>query len=116
MTFKPSKLTPGFNLTWEGSRMMLPEHVAALNKMKREKQKRTKPEFDEQYLNELAMKIAEAKQEEYIVTINIFDEYEDHHIEGRIVALDVQLRKLKIVSDDESVWAYFDDILAIEKN
>src|SRR5690625_777232 len=113
MTFRPSKLTPGYNLMWESSRMMLPEHVSTLQKRKREKQKRIKPEFDEQYLSELATKIAEAKQEEYTVLVSVFDEYEDVEVIGQITYIDQQLRRLKLEHADDIEWIHLDDILYI---
>lgn len=115
MVFKPSKLTPGHNLLWESSRMMLPE-VDMLQRMKREQQKKKKPEFDEQYLSELAMKIAEAMQEGFKVCVHVFDEYKDIEIIGKITHIDRQLRRLKIEIDEYDIeWVNFDDILDVEK-
>lgn len=110
-----SKITPGSNQMWEGSRFILPEHVEMLIQQDKEEMKKTKPEFDEQYLQELAMKIAEAKQEEYTVAVNVFDEYEDIRLVGRIKYIDMQLRRLKVVYEDDWDWVRIDDILDIEK-
>lgn len=116
-TLKPSKITPGFNLLWESSRIMLPEHIDMLQRMKREKQKKKKPEFDEQYLEELSMKIYQAKQEGDTVVVTVFDEYEDVKITGIITSLDTQLKRIKIVNemDNEPNWIPFYDILEVEK-
>jgi hypothetical protein len=115
--FKETKLTPGSNKRWEGSRMMLPEHVERIRQHEIDKKKKVKPEFDEQYVNELAMKVAEAQQEEYLVTVCIFDEFDDIEIPGRITKVDQQLRRLKIEdagNEDEIHWVYFDDVLSID--
>ncbi|GIN92752.1 hypothetical protein J22TS1_38030 [Siminovitchia terrae] len=45
---KPNKLTPGYNLRWESSRMMLPEHVRALNDLSVDSKRVKKPQLDEQ--------------------------------------------------------------------
>lgn len=45
---RPNKLSPGCNLIWESSRMMLPEHRAAIEKARMQKQDIMKPELDEQ--------------------------------------------------------------------
>jgi predicted RNA-binding protein len=101
---------------WEGSRMMIPEHVQMIRQHEVDKLKKTKPELDPQAIDELAMKLTEARQEEYIVTVRIFDEFDDIEIPGRITKIDQQLRRLKIEKDeDEFHWVYFDDVLSIEK-
>ncbi|MDP0941904.1 YolD-like family protein, partial [Klebsiella quasipneumoniae] len=41
------------NNLWEGSRMFLPEHKQALLKWQKEQEKQTKPELDEQQLEEM---------------------------------------------------------------
>lgn len=96
---------------------MLPEHIDMLQRMKREKQKKKKPEFDEQYLEELSMKIYQAKQEGDTVVVTVFDEYEDVKITGIITSLDTQLKRIKIVNemDNEPNWIPFYDILEVEK-
>ncbi len=45
---KPNKLTTGHNLRWESSRMMLPEHVQALNDLHVDLERVKKPQLDEQ--------------------------------------------------------------------
>jgi hypothetical protein len=114
--FRETKITPGSNKRWEGSRMMLPEHVQMIRQHEVDKLKKMKPIFDEQYLNEIAMEIQGAKQEECVVTVRIFDEFDDIELHGRITKIDQQLRRLKIEDEKgEPVWVYFDDILNIEK-
>ncbi len=95
--------------------LMLPEHVERLRTMKQDHNKRVKPVFDEQFFNELSEKVGKAIKEKYIVIVNVFDEYSEIRVEGRIVSLDSQLRRLKIESAGESLWVYFDDILEIQK-
>lgn len=95
---------------------MPPQHVEALQKHKKESLKKIKPVFDEQYLNILAMKIAEAKQEGYTVAVSVFDEYQDVRVVGQISSIDMQLRRLKVMfNEDEWDWVNIDDVLNIEK-
>lgn len=95
--------------------MMLPEHVNALNKMDREKLKKVKPDFDEQYLAELAIKIAQAKHEEFTVVVQIFNDYEEIKMIGKILFVDLQRRKIKVDDRQGPIWIAIDDILRIEK-
>src|SRR5690606_11779151 len=58
---KPNKLTPGHNVMWECSRMMLPEHVEAILEWQKGLEKVKKPIIDEQQWTEFAHIIQEAK-------------------------------------------------------
>lgn len=48
-----SKITPGSNMLWEGSRMILPEHKKAMLALNREQHRKVRPVFDDQELEEL---------------------------------------------------------------
>ncbi|MCI1859855.1 MAG: YolD-like family protein [Sporolactobacillus sp.] len=48
-----NKLTPGSNIRWKSSRMMLPEHVAALKKHMLDKQKTDRPELCKEDITEI---------------------------------------------------------------
>jgi len=111
-----SKITPGSNLMWEGSRMMLPEHVEAIKRHQKELSKKIKPEFDEQYIIELQHKIAESLHENRDVTVKIFDEYDDLSIEGIITTIDTQQKRIRIDNRfGEPNWVRFDEILNVNK-
>lgn len=99
---------------WKMS-MMLIEHRERISEWYRDHDRRTKPEFDEQYLQELAMKISEAKHEQCIVTVRIFDDFDDIVISGRITGFDQQLRRLRMTGKNGPTSAPLDDILTIEK-
>lgn len=70
---QPNKLTPGSNIRWESSRMMLPEHVDALNVYAREEKKLTKPTLDQQTYEELNMLLSEAMGETLPIQIKYFN-------------------------------------------
>jgi hypothetical protein len=113
MSFKQSKTTPGSNKMWEGSRMMLPEHVTMLRQHAIEKKKKTKPELDEQAVNDLAIQIQQAYQNSLVVSIAVFDVFEDQMLTGRITRLDPQLKQLKLERGEDFEWIRFSDILNI---
>lgn len=48
-----NKLTKGSNMRWESSRMMLPEHVAALKQHDIDKQRIERPHLSEDELHEI---------------------------------------------------------------
>lgn len=49
----PNKLTPGYNIMWESSRMMLPEHREQLLAQKRKKKEYTPPPLSTDQLEEM---------------------------------------------------------------
>ncbi|WP_099158434.1 YolD-like family protein [Virgibacillus ndiopensis] len=107
----PNKLTPGHNLMWESSRMMLPEHKSRIREHQKELKKRTKPIFDEQQIILFSQLISEAVQQERNVKIQIFHPYHDYHITGRIQK--TTPKQIKLVSPHDSTWISFDDIMGI---
>lgn len=54
---KINKLTPNSNLRWESSRMMLPEHVEAINRHNIDKLRIKQPVLDEQEIEEIGRKL-----------------------------------------------------------
>lgn len=111
MTFKPSKITPGFNLMWEGSRMMLPEHVTMLQKHRKESLKKTNPNLDEQQLDEISAVIQYSYQASAPITLTVFGEVQDQHKTGVITNIDSQLKKLKLENNGECEWIDFARII-----
>lgn len=85
---RQTKVTPGSNLRWESSRMMLPEHVRALNQFKHEQKKKTRPEIDEQQLEYFNYRINESITKQTPVRIIVFGEYEDTEVVGIITRVD----------------------------
>ncbi|MFA8438808.1 YolD-like family protein [Pueribacillus sp. YX66] len=115
MTFKPSKITPGFNLTWESSRMMLPEHVAMLQQRKQLQRKRSKPELDMQAIEELECKIQSLVEQKKEAVITVFEEFGNCVYLGKIAKIDPVMRRIKLVRDGEDIWIKFDEIIEIEE-
>lgn len=85
---RQTKITPGSNKLWEGSRMMLPEHVRAINEWRDQQKKKQRPIFDEQVSEELNYRIQLALVSKSQVTITVFGEYEDTRITGVVQEID----------------------------
>ncbi|TPE68964.1 YolD-like family protein [Halalkalibacterium halodurans] len=110
---KINKLTPGYNLRWESSRMMLPEHVEALHTYRRQSQKQAKPEMDQQTLDELSSVIQASYHKRKPVRLTVFDTYENKQIVGVVTSIDRVLEKLKFEHDQEFEWIHFNVIMDV---
>lgn len=113
---KANKLTPGSNLLWESSRMMLPEHVKAIRLHNKEKHKKVKPMLDEQRKEEIERNIRLVMRNHDEVDVTTFGEYRNEVYRGWITSVDSQLKKVKVEDDNgDMTWVHFDDILSIDQ-
>ncbi len=65
----PNKLTPGYNVMWESSRMMLPEHREQLLAKKRKEREFRPPELSEEQLNDMNRIIAASIEEDRAISV-----------------------------------------------
>lgn len=107
---KPNKLTPGSNLRWESSRMMLPEHIEAILHHNRTKNNKERKELDEQELKLISLALQQSMQTKQAVTLTMFDLVEDLQVIGVVERLDGRLRRLKV----DGEWFEMDDIVSVE--
>lgn len=105
-----NKLTPGSNIRWESSRMVLPEHRESLIYRNHESKRKTKREFDEQYMQEIGNTLAEAHRTRTPVNVRMFDEYEDIRVIGVIDRLDAVNKRYMV----DGEWFRVDDIEEID--
>jgi hypothetical protein len=110
-----SKITPGRNLMWEASRMMLPEHKEALLQHAREKKKKPRPLFDEQHTEQFERMINDYIASDVKLFIVVYGEYEDRDLYGKITKFDPQLKRIKMEwptkeDDEEFEWISIYDI------
>lgn len=108
----PNKLTPGQNLMWESSRMMLPEHKARIRKHQKELTKRTKPIIDEQQMALFSQIISDAMKQNLDLRIQLFHPYHDHFVTGKVEKV-VPGQQLKLVSAEDSEWIAFTEMIDI---
>lgn len=111
---KYSKLTPGKNLIWESSRMMLPEHKAYLVDRREQLKERERPILDPQRLEELSGIMAYAFNERIEVCITVFSPYQNKLQRGVIQRLDPQLGRIKLLTEDHENWIKIENILEID--
>ncbi|MFH5181174.1 YolD-like family protein [Paenibacillus sp. TAB 01] len=114
---KPNKLTPGSNMFWESSRMILPQHKEASIHQAKQSVKRFKPEFSEEEMGEMFGRLQVAKANTIEVTITVYGELDDQVITGNVTGLDPRLRLIKIeVEDPKHDWhlVEFSDVIGVE--
>ncbi|MFT9427833.1 MAG: YolD-like family protein [Sporolactobacillus sp.] len=91
---KTNKLTKGANVRWESSRMVLPEHVAALKDYDIEKRKVIRPTLDEQEIEMVERKIRAAIKDRQPIQLRY---YKNGFIKDKVVypaSLDAVTRQL----------------------
>lgn len=111
---KKNKLTPGANLLWESSRMMLPEHKEALWQSVLEHNRVQKPNLDEQELMEMGRTIEEAFSSKSYLSISIYHPMKQKQIKGKIRKLDHYFRRIQIeTTEGELIWISADEIIHV---
>lgn len=109
-----NKLTPGFNLRWESSRMMLPEHRAQLVEERRKKEQFEPPILDEDELQQINRIINEAIKQNLAVTITYAEKDGPHECSGMIKKVNAVKGWLKVGNENESLILFFKKIIRVE--
>lgn len=98
---KPNKLTPGANLRWESSRMMLPEHVSALNNHRVDLLKVDKPELDEQEIEEISRILGQSLEDHIPISISFYRSGFINALNGIVTKLDPMNREITLMDYEE---------------
>ena len=101
------------NGIWEASRMMLPEHRAAIRTHRVKLAERVKPELDEQRVEELARALSEALVTGEEMSVTTFGAYEDETCTGVVEKIDAIGKYVKLRSSDGPTWIPFGDIIHV---
>ena len=105
-----NKLTPGGNLIWESSRIILPEHREALQQLRQKRHERPRPALDEQEQARIAETISTAYQHKLPVHVRVYDPYEHRSAVGLVERIDQRAQRLRIAGE----WIAFADVLDAE--
>lgn len=111
---KDNKLTPGKNILWESSRMMLPEHKEQLLRHRRKLGKQDKPTLDEQRLEELGQTLGIALHEGAALRLTLYDHGERASIDCTILHADLHLQRMKVRCSEGSTWVRLADLIGAE--
>lgn len=110
---KPNKLTPGHNMRWEASRMMLPEHKEVIRRQRQELNKKTKPMLDEQELDRLEGLLDDAIQHGITVKVELFHPYGNRWLTGQVKKIAPDQKQMQILTENTLQWIVMDDILEV---
>ncbi|NBI28243.1 YolD-like family protein [Chengkuizengella marina] len=111
---KENKLTPGSNMMWEASRMMLPEHKELMNYYQKERNRKTKPELAEEEVNVISEQLSDSMLSKSEITIELFRAFGKNAFKtGTVAKFDTQLTQIKLDYDDEYEWIKFDEIVGV---
>ena len=110
-----NKLSPGSNMRWESSRMMLPEHVARLRQRKEEQKKVEKHELDDQELIELGYVVMDSLNHELDVRVIYWENGFYKEVYGVVDRVDMQLKYIKLRIDEEFIYIKIDCLKSVER-
>ncbi|NBI28258.1 YolD-like family protein [Chengkuizengella marina] len=111
---KVNKLTPGSNMIWEASRMMLPEHKELMNYYQKERNRKTKPVLEEEEVNIISQQLSESMLSKSQITIELFRAFGQNAFKtGTVTKFDTKLRQIKLDYDDEYKWIKFQEIVGV---
>ncbi|WP_280771962.1 YolD-like family protein [Salipaludibacillus daqingensis] len=99
------------NLMWEGSRMMLPEHIQALRQRRKRAEQDAPPSLTEDDLTELGIVAMDSLHYALEVKIVYWQDGANIEIIGIIDYMDHQLKRLKINGE----WISVNALKQIEK-
>ncbi|QAY65460.1 YolD-like family protein [Paenibacillus protaetiae] len=94
------------NGMWESSRMMLPEHKAAINERERELRRRKRIELDESEWERISAMMAESLERRKPITLRLYDPYEARAAEGVVERIDVPGGRVRL----DGVWVRVKDV------
>jgi hypothetical protein len=87
-------------MRWEGSRIMLPEHVEELRKRKADQKKLPKHELDEQELQEIGIVIMDSLNHELEVVVSYWNNGFYRELIGIVDKVDMQTNRIKLRIND----------------
>lgn len=109
---QPDKLTPGANLLWESSRMMLPEHKERILEHRKNLKRRKRPELDEQKLEEINRALQHSMQYRTEVELVLYGAFENRTLRGKVTWVDRGQIKMATLSGGFE-WVETRDILDV---
>ncbi|MBP2002503.1 hypothetical protein J2Z69_003589 [Paenibacillus shirakamiensis] len=99
------------NGLWESSRMMLPEHKAAILRAGREQHRQMKPILDPQEMEEIERLLDQSLRSHVQVTLRIYGEYETRELRGIVTSIHTHSREIKLQWQDGWEWIRIKEIL-----
>ncbi|MFS0656445.1 YolD-like family protein [Bacillus sp. 179-C3.3 HS] len=110
----PNKLTPGYNIMWESSRMMLPEHREQLLAQKRKKTEYTPLPLSNDQLEEMNFLITQSITEDQAIGITYVSSGRKAQFWGWVKAIHYETKRIKMINDEDVLSISLQQIVAIE--
>ena len=98
------------NGLWESSRVILPEHKEQIHAWRRRRERRSRPELDEQEQERIDTALSWSLRAGEPVRIRLYDPYEERVIVGVVERVDRLLRRVRIADE----WVNMGDITGVD--
>ncbi|SFE62523.1 YolD-like family protein [Alteribacillus iranensis] len=109
-----NKLTPGSNVRWESSRMILPEHREQWLHYQEQQTKEKKPELDPQRWEELEWLLGEAMRDNATLSFTYWKDGFFSSFTGTCHYINHEQRQFHLITDQGVVYLQFADLADIE--
>ncbi|MBB6451356.1 hypothetical protein HNR44_003363 [Geomicrobium halophilum] len=106
-----NKLTPGSNMRWESSRMILPEHREQWLCYREQQQKVARPLLDEQRWSEIEWVLREGMNENASLVFTYWENGAVYKVVGTCQFIDHTFKQFRVHAEDGE--AYYLDFSAI---
>ncbi|MDP1513058.1 YolD-like family protein [Paenibacillus ottowii] len=101
------------NGLWESSRIIIPEHKEAYLKLMKDRQRRGKPELDDQQVQLIEQALIDSYNSRNAVTVTVFSPFDDTVMTGVVTSINTARREVKLIrGEDDFSWIKLEDIIS----
>ncbi|ALA41379.1 hypothetical protein ABE82_07555 [Paenibacillus peoriae] len=101
------------NGLWESSRIIIPEHKEAYLRLMQDRQRRGKPELDDQEVQLIEQALIESYNSRTSVSVTVFSPFDDTVMTGVITVINTARREIKLSrGEDDFSWIKLEDIIS----
>ncbi|QYK62558.1 YolD-like family protein [Paenibacillus sp. S25] len=101
------------NGLWESSRIIIPEHKEAYLKLMQDRQRRGKPELDDQEVQLIEQALIESYNSRQPVSVTVFSPFDDMVMTGVVTSINTARREVKLSrGEDDYSWIKLEDIIS----
>ncbi|MDG0057023.1 YolD-like family protein [Paenibacillus sp. P2(2022)] len=101
------------NGLWESSRIIIPEHKEAYLKLMKDRQRRGKPELDDQEVQLIEQALIDSYNSRNAVTVTVFSPFDDTLMTGVVTSINTARREVKLFrGEDDFSWIKLEDIVS----
>ncbi|CCC85672.1 uncharacterized protein yqjX [Paenibacillus polymyxa M1] len=101
------------NGLWESSRIILPEHKEGYLKLMKDRQRRGKPELDDQEVQLIEQALIDSYNSRQPVSVTVFSPFDDTDMTGVVTSINTARREVKLFrGEDDFSWIRLEDIIS----